>query len=371
MPDRYRLRLRRAIAAGGCLGFASDVARHPPPSLLSIAEVAGPSPLGWAVHGAHAAQRTACLNEDAVTTSKEVGMKRFCFVFIALLTLLAAANAQYKYTTVECPGMHVQFVAGINNSGVMVGAYSTDADPGWHALLIQRGRCIPLGAGTVLQSQQSLGASLNDRGDIVGTYAEGNPLFGWYPVHGFLLDKHGVLTTIDLPTADATWPWAINESGMVVGEWEIADSQGIQLTGQGFTWKDGWFSDVLVPGSGFTMIQAVNARGEQAGRWGPNPPFSEQHGFLYRGGQYTKFDVPFSATATVAGGMNEKGDIVGAYWDGDGPMRGFLRKGAQYTPIDYPGAVMTNLNGINNAGQIVGWYYDADWVLHALLVTPR
>ena len=299
-------------------------------------------------------------------------MKRIYFILVILLALLTAASAQYKYTTIECPGMHVQFIAGINNSGVMVGAYSTDADPGWHALLIQHATCFPLGPGTVLQTQQSLGASLNDRGDIIGTYAEGNPLFGWYPVHGFLLDKHGVLTTIDFPTADATWPWAINQSGTIVGEWEIADAQGLQLTGRGFTWKDGAFSELMVPGSDFTMIQSVTARGEFAGRWGPNPPFSEQHSFLYRGDQYLKFDVPFTgAVATVAEGMNDKGDIVGAYWKDDGMMRGFLRRGSQYTPIDYPGAAMTNLNGINNAGQIVGWYYDADWVLHALLVTPR
>jgi len=250
----------------------------------------------------------------------------------------------------------------------MVGAYNTDADPNPHSLLIKSGRCIPLGTGTVLQSKQSLALSLNERGDVVGVYSDGNPLFDVF-THGYLLDKKGEVTTIDYPTADGQWANAIDQSGMVVGEWWIVDAYGNTLFDRGFTWKDGSFSEVLVPGSDVTAVKGINARGEYVGWCGPNPAGSVQHAFMYSHEMFSELKVPFNGVrGTLAESISDKGEIVGAYYGDDSSFRGFLRTGSQYTPIDFPSAVMTNLNGINNAGQMVGWYYDENWVLRALFV---
>jgi probable HAF family extracellular repeat protein len=288
-------------------------------------------------------------------------MKRLCLLSVILLTLLSAAVAQFKYTTVECPNVKVAYIAAINNSGTMVGAYFTDTDPSWHALMIKHGECIPLAPETVLGTKGSMGWGLNERGDVVGSDFDS--------VLGFLLDKKGVLTAVNFPTADSTIAEGINQSGTVVGTWQIMDSSGNAILTHGFAWKDGAFSDFMVPDSAVTMVSGINARGDYVGVWNPDWNGLVGHGFVYSNGQIVTFDVPYSgAVWTSAEGINDKGHVAGAYSSDDGMNRGFLKVGPKFTPIDYPGALLTNLNGINNADQMVGWYVDADWALHALLV---
>ena len=66
---------------------------------------------------------------------------------------------------------------------------------------------------------------------------------------------------------------------------------------------------------------------------------------------FTTIDVP-SATFTRAFGINDVGQIVGAFLDARGE-HGFLKDGATFTTID--GAFGSTLAlGINDVGQIVG-----------------
>src|SRR5262249_25121844 len=48
------------------------------------------------------------------------------------------------------------------------------------------------------------------------------------------------------------------------------------------------------------------------------------HGFLYSGGTYTTLDDPLGTKGTVAGGINDTGQIVGGYFDSNGTEHGFL-----------------------------------------------
>jgi len=76
---------------------------------------------------------------------------------------------------------------------------------------------------------------------------------------------------------------------------------------------------------------------------------------------YSTFDAP-GATATVVTGMNNAGQIVGAYTDAKG-THNFVRSadGKTYTTIDLTGATpgTTTIDAINNVGQIAGTYSDA------------
>jgi len=74
--------------------------------------------------------------------------------------------------------------------------------------------------------------------------------------------------------------------------------------------------------------------------------------------QTATVDVP-GATATVACGINDKGQVVGAYTDSSGQIHGFLDSGGAFTTIDIPGAAGTAACGINDSGQIVGTFKDA------------
>ena len=52
--------------------------------------------------------------------------------------------------------------------------------------------------------------------------------------------------------------------------------------------------------------------------------FGSLHGFLLSGGGFTALDVP-GAAGTVAVGINDHGDIVGAYTDDNLRVHGFQR----------------------------------------------
>jgi uncharacterized membrane protein len=56
---------------------------------------------------------------------------------------------------------------------------------------------------------------INPRGDIVGQYSGGGT------THGFLLDRHGSLTTIDIPGASSTAAAGINARGDIVGTYSV------------------------------------------------------------------------------------------------------------------------------------------------------
>src|SRR5438874_7158943 len=73
-------------------------------------------------------------------------------------------------------------------------------------------------------------------------------------------------------------------------------------------------------------------------------------------GSFTTIDFP-GADGTSASGINERGQIVGGYFDPiNKKNRGFLLDDGNFTSIDFPGAVVTQAISINARGQIVGGY---------------
>lgn len=292
-------------------------------------------------------------------------MKRL-FVFLTLFIFVSLTNAEVKITTPTCPGMHVSTLNAVSNNGVMVGSYFTDTDPMFHPLLItKKGKCMPIGQGTILATTFAIAFGVNDRGDISGAYYEGGAFAP--PTHGFLLDKKGVLTFLNFPTADNTIGYGINESGTIVGVWSVNDSSGNLLFQHGFVWNDGVFADVD-PGYSLTYLTGINARGDAVGN-GATPDFTEAYPFFYRGGEV--IPIPESPSASRSGfspsGMNNKGDIVGQYFDQNTALHGFLKVGPVFTTIDYPSGMWSTVQGINNAGKMVGGYWDSNWNLHAFL----
>ena len=97
-------------------------------------------------------------------------------------------------------------------------------------------------------------------------------------------------------------------------------------------------------------------------------------GFLYSGGSYTTLVDPTAFGGPVAFGINAKGDIVGNYIDSSHVSYGFLDSGGTYTTLDDPSASHsfdqgTTASGINKAGQIVGYYFDQTGA-HGFLAIP-
>ena len=66
-------------------------------------------------------------------------------------------------------------------------------------------------------------------------------------------------------------------------------------------------------------------------------------------------DFP-GAVLTNVQGINDSGDIVGFYNDAAGRTHGFVRAGGHFQSIDFPGARLTQARGIAPNGDIVGTY---------------
>jgi uncharacterized membrane protein len=290
-------------------------------------------------------------------------MRRFSLLAFILLATAALAHAQFTFTSIDFPGAAFTTTFGINNHGDIVGAYFIE--PPRHAFLIKAGQFIPLAPSTILGTNFSQARDINDRGDIVGQFIGDDGFF-----HGFLLSK-GVLTTLDFPGASQTSAFGINESGTVVGFWDLLDPDSNLLEEHGFNWKDGAFTEVNFPGSVDSAVSGINARGDLVGAWDAGLT-SQTHGFVCSHGECFSFDVPFPESIfTQADRINARGHITGIYVDVDGVLHGYLAVGSNFTRLDFPDAINTSAWGINSDGQIVGVYDVADGSVHGYVAQPN
>jgi len=290
-------------------------------------------------------------------------MKKLLLVAVAFLASATSASAQFTFSSLDYPGATLTRGRGINDHGEIVGGYRT-VPPG-HAYLFKAGQFVPLAPATVLGTNQSQAFKNNDRGDVVGGYTDDNEV-----LHGFLLRK-GVLTTIDFPAASDTLALGINESGTVVGYWDILDPNGDPVAIHGFIWNNGTFSQIDFPGAGATYLYGINARGDIVGEWDSDIFGTVVHGFVLTKEHFITIDVPFAGSSyTQANDISAKGSIVGTWIDADGVSHGFLAEGAKFTSIDYPGSIGTTAWGINSAGQMVGNWFDSSLNTHGWVATP-
>ena len=288
-------------------------------------------------------------------------MKRVLLFVLVLFAFAASASAQFTLTSIDFPGGTLTTARGINNHGDIVGSYRVV--PPRHALLVRGGNFILLAPTTMLGTNFSEAFKSNDRGDVVGEFI-GDDGF----VHGFLLSQ-GMVTTLDFPGASDTYAYGINESGTIVGQWDLLDAFGNILIVHGFTWSNGTFAQFDFPGAGDTYLLGINARGDLVGGWDTGVTSPLEHSFACSKGQCFSFDFP-GAPLTQADDINALGQIVGTYIDAGGAQHAFLADGANFTSFDFPGAVTTAAWGINSAGQIVGTYFNADNVRHGFLAQP-
>jgi uncharacterized membrane protein len=185
----------------------------------------------------------------------------------------------------------------------------------------------------------SIATGVNDKGEIVGA--------SYGLASGFFL-KGGKFTEIAYPGAAYSFPYQINDAGVMVGVYGASpsDGHGFELVGKTYTTID-------YPGATYTSPQAINKSRDIVGAWDDG---GTNHGFLLSKGVFTSIDVP-GATYTEAYGINKTGVIVGSYGDSNGGTHGFILQSGTFTTIDYPGGYSQHyLGGINDKGVIVGGY---------------
>jgi probable HAF family extracellular repeat protein len=266
-----------------------------------------------------------------------------------------------RFTGFDAPGpVANDNLVKINNRGEIAGGYIQDYAEDSTGMTLQgrsrgflrdrRGRTtridVPGAAGTTP-------FDLNDAGTVVGIYSD-HPLHRTDKVRSFLRDRRGRYTTIGVPGATQTQARGINNRGQVVGEYR--DANGAY---HGFLWDKGRVVTIDRGPAGATLCTFfdVNDRGQLVGLY-VNAAGALQGCLLDRGRAVTIAAPGVAMTFSV--GINNRGQIVGLTTAGPGqPARGFLLRdgaGGRFTPVDVPGTPDSAATGINDAGTIVGVY---------------
>jgi hypothetical protein len=214
--------------------------------------------------------------------------------------------------------------------------------------LLDRGRYVKFDAPGAELETTPLG--INNRGKVVGTYITAD---AGATYHGFVRDRRGRFTDVDIPGAKATVASRINDHGQIVGRYyESAPFRGPDSRARGFLLDHGGLTRIDFPGAVSTQAMGINNRRHVVGEYLDRAGVF--HGFLWKRGRFTTLDFPGTATTSLVD-VNDRGQIVGIKFDADGPVHGFLLRDRNFTILDAPGAPYTIPRDINNRGQIAGF----------------
>lgn len=188
--------------------------------------------------------------------------------------------------------------------------------------------------------------------------------------HGYVGSIFGSnYTTFDDPTAPGTEPRGINNGGYITG----FDNSKKGNPSKDIPFErtpDGTITNVTKDGQTLNyLIQGINNNNNVfAGGYIANSVYI---GYTGANAQYTKnFTLKGITNTGYAGrGINDKGDIVGWYYDANGAQNGFLLSRKTAVTLDYPSAsaVSTVLEGINDRGQITGQWTDSRGIIHGFV----
>jgi probable HAF family extracellular repeat protein len=294
---------------------------------------------------------------------------------LCLLSTTVAHAQKYQFTTLDDtdPGVTNTEPMGINNSGQVSGTY-LDASKNDHGFLYSNGTFTtiddPNQSANPITNQGTQAYHLNEKGQVAGFYGDSN-----HTDRGFLY-SNGTFSTIDDPDRTGslgTIAEGINNSGDIVGTYFIGSSYS------GFVDSGGTFTTIAdpSPGIGNTEVTNINNQGEITGRGNTG---SGNEGFVYNlsNNTYTILKDPDAANYTAAYGINDSGEVTGTYQDASGNFHGFLATLSgntyTYTTLNDPNAGTspnqgTEGIGIDNRGDVVGDYWDSNGKVHGFLAT--
>jgi hypothetical protein len=183
---------------------------------------------------------------------------------------------------------------------------------------------------------------INDSGEIVGQYELPNASGDL----GFIYSG-GKYTTISIPGAYDTQAFGISNNGTVVGIYEGGVGQSTSLV-NGFVYHDGQIAYVPT-----YALWDINDAGKIIGI-ADGADCCSAYSVVIDGQHVQTIMVP-SRTGTYATGINDSGQIVGIYYYAGVNWSGFIKSGSVYTNVSIDGHTTEPMR-INNLGQIVGWY---------------
>ena len=277
-------------------------------------------------------------------------------IFVAQPGIAGSRAVQYDVTLLDYPGAVETYFDGANARGQAVGAYYDGT--GTYAIRYEKGVFSEIPIEGALMS---FAFDINDRGDIVGYYVNGD-----FAGQGFLLDRHGALTTIALPGAVDIGAAGINNAGVVVGIY----TEVFPPVYRGFKWEDGVFTypiDVPPPDPGLptgsTDIHEINERGQIVGSVTDFATYTFAF-IMAPDGTITYYPpADLLSHRSAFRGINNRGQAVGSL---DG--RPWLYDRGENVLFEVPGGIYSTINGIGADGTMFGWTYTGDAV-HGMMIS--
>jgi hypothetical protein len=164
-------------------------------------------------------------------------------------------------------------------------------------------------------------------------------------------------TLPDIPDYSQNDGYCLNDAGTVVG-----NAFGVS-TSVAWIWDPATrlYSFFGVPGAAQyrTYPTCINDKNQISGYYEDTD--GVYHGFLKEYGGFTTIAVP-STVEAYPGGINTWGVLEGQVVNGSGVAQGFAATpGGSFTLVEYPGAAATAIVGINDGGDLCGAYGGADF----------
>src|SRR5208283_2887675 len=220
------------------------------------------------------------------------------------------------FTSIDVPGSNSSGVTWINDSGDILGTYSSGSDMKISTYILKGGTFTTINyPGT---NTNTYGFGIDDADDIVGPECACN----FTQSTGFLYSS-GVFTLFNYPNVIGTYPtMTVNPSKYIVGAYldQASVYHGFLLTGG----VNGVFSTIDYPDSTYTWITGINTASEMAGFY--RDQSGNQHGFEYNLplNAFYSIDIPGAISTEVNGINSVKGNIVGRYTTPDGHTHGYF-----------------------------------------------
>lgn len=190
----------------------------------------------------------------------------------------------------------------------------------------------------------STATGINNQGQVVGYYVHVSSGF----IHPFLYSKGKMVDLNSLLPTNSTWlldmTVVINNSGQIAGN---------GATGSGaFLYSGGTFTDLGSLGGGASVVGGMNNQGQIVGY--SMASVYNIYPFVYSNGVMTSLGT-LGGNSGSADGINDLGQIVGYSTLGDNTSRAFLYSGGVMTNLGtLPGGGNSSAGLINNNGLILG-----------------
>jgi probable HAF family extracellular repeat protein len=280
---------------------------------------------------------------------------KLTIVTAILLTSLKAQTASYRVGPATSPYNPPGYLVGhkINKFGWIPMTDLLSGRPD-QPLLWRWGRTEPL---TLLGGDCGTAVGINDYGQIVGAAC----LPGETSPHAyFYKDKKAVdLGTFGGVNSAAS---AVNLSDQIAGTYQLNDGAI-----HGFSWQRKHWVDIGSLGGSFTYPYGINNSGVVTGQSDISnvpdpvygiPPF---HGFVWSAGTLTDIGSIFGSNFNYVYGINEAGVAVGsADLAGDVGAHTILWNNGTVQDLSPDGNISAGATSINNLGQVVGIWGSVD-----------